>query len=205
LSVVVQSAQPEISSQFNSSPNGNPNSNTNNFNTSPANLFLSGYTVDNAGYIKLPTVGKIMVRNLTLAAAQELIQSKVSEYLNDATVSVKLVSFKVTVLGSVAKPGYYYFYNGQVTVLEGLGEAGDLTVLANRKNVKLIRQTAEGSEVVLLNLTDPNLLKSKYFYLLPNDVLYVEPLKAGTNRGNLSTVALFFGVVSTLLLIFKLR
>jgi len=137
----------------------------------------------------MPTVGKILVKNLTVSAIQELIQSKVNEYLNDATVSVRLVSFKITVLGTVTKPGYYYFYNGQVTLLEALGEAGDLTPLANRKNLKLIRQTSEGSEVVLLDLNDPNLLKSKYYYLLPNDVIYVEPLKAGTQRSNLVPIA----------------
>lgn len=198
LSVVVQSAQPEISSQFNISISGNP-STSNPFNTvNAAGLFLTGYTVDNTGYITMPTVGKVMVKNLTVADAKDLIQTKVSEYLNDATVNVKLVSFKITMLGSIARPGYYYFYNGQVTILEGLGEAGDLTPTGNRQNVKLIRQTSEGPEVVLLDLTDQNLLKSKYYYLLPNDVIYVEPLKAGTTRSNLSTLAFFFSAITVL-------
>jgi polysaccharide export outer membrane protein len=207
LSVVVQSAQPEISNQFNNNMSGSSSTGGSGnalYNTSPSALFLSGYTVDNAGYITLPTVGKIMVKNLTVADAKELIQSKVSEYLNDASVNVKLVSFKITLLGSVARPGYYYFYNGQVTILEGLGEAGDLTPTGNRKNIKLIRQTSEGAEVVLLDLQDPNLLKSKYYYLLPNDVIYVEPIKAATDRANLSLLAFFFSAITVVVSVLTL-
>jgi polysaccharide export outer membrane protein len=112
-----------------------------------------------------------------------------------------MISFKVTVLGEVNNPGYHYVYNNQLTILEALGLAGDLTNFASRKNVKLVRQVPRGSEVVLLDLRDPNLLKSKYFFLMPNDVVYVEPLKARSKRLNLELLTLVFSAATTAILI----
>jgi polysaccharide export outer membrane protein len=167
----------------------------------PGNLFLEGYFVDTEGNITLPIIGTFPVLGLTLEQARDTIQAKADRYLKNATVIVKLISFKITVLGEVRNPGYHYVYNNQVTVLEALGLAGDLTPVASRKNVKLIRQTEKGSEVVLLDLTNPNLLKSKYFYLLPNDALYVEPLKARSGRLNLEHLTLVFSAATTAILI----
>jgi polysaccharide export outer membrane protein len=195
LSIRVQSVQPALNDIFNITDTRTV------FSGDPSNLFLAGYSVDEAGSINLPTVGKIKVQGLTVEAAQALVQQKVSAYVRDANVLVKLLSFKVTVLGEVRSPGRYFIYNTQATLLEGLGLAGDLTEFGNRQNVKLIRQTPTGSEVVLLDLTDPNLLKSKYYYLLPNDALYVEPLKARTTRGNANNLGLVFAGISSLVLI----
>jgi polysaccharide biosynthesis/export protein len=168
---------------------------------SPGNLFLEGYFVDTDGNLTLPIIGTFPVKGLTIEQARDTIQGRADRYLKNATVIVKLISFKVTVLGEVRNPGYHYVYNNQVTILEALGLAGDLTPVANRKNIKLIRQTQTGSEVVLLDLTDPNLLKSKYFYLLPNDALYVEPFKARSSRLNLENLALVFSAATTAILI----
>ncbi|TGE29991.1 polysaccharide export protein [Hymenobacter metallicola] len=195
LSIRVQSVQPALNEIFNITDSRAV------FSGDPSNLFLAGYSVDEAGNINLPTVGKVKVEGLTLDQAQTLVQQQVGKYVRDVNVLVKLLSFKVTVLGEVRNPGRYFIYNAQATLLEGLGLAGDLTEFGNRQNVKLIRQTASGSEVVLLDLTDPELLKSKYYYLLPNDALYVEPLKARTTRGNANNLGLVFAGVSSLVLI----
>jgi polysaccharide export outer membrane protein len=149
----------------------------------------------------LPIIGELTVKDLSVEQARDLIQLNADKYLKNATVIVKLISFKVTVLGEVNNPGYHYVYNNQVTILEALGLAGDLTAVGNRKNVKLVRQVKGGSEVVLLNLTDPRLLKSKYFYLMPNDALYVEPLRARSGRLNLEHLTLVFSAATTAILI----
>jgi len=162
---------------------------------------VSGYSVDDAGFISLPSAGQFKVQGLTVEEAQAAVQKKVISLMRDANVVLKLTSFKITILGEVRVPGRYFVYNAQATLFEALGLAGDLTEFGSRTNVKLIRQTAKGSKVVLLNLTDPNLLRSKYYYLLPNDALYVEPLKARTNRGNASNLGLVFGGLSTLILL----
>jgi polysaccharide export outer membrane protein len=168
---------------------------------SQGSLFLEGYSVGADGKITLPILGDITVKGLTLDEVQALIQTHANKYLNNATVMIKLTSFKVTVLGEVKSPGHYFVYNNQATILEGLGMAGDLTPFGNRKNVKLIRQTASGSEVVLLDLRDPHLLQSEYFFLSPGDVLYVEPMKARTRRTNFEILTLVFSAVTTAVLI----
>jgi polysaccharide export outer membrane protein len=168
---------------------------------SPANFFMDGYTVNPAGKIVLPVIGEISVKDLTTEQAQETIQKAVDKYLTKATVIVKLTSFKVTVLGEVKNPGYYYVFNSQATVLEGLGMAGDLTPVGNREKIKLIRPTPGGSEVVILNLNDAGLLKSPYFYMMPGDVLYVAPLRARSNRSNLEIATFLFGAATTTVLI----
>lgn len=196
LSVKVKSStEAGISDIFNITPS------TNFINVDAGNLYLQGYSIDTDGRIMLPILGSLKVSDMTVEEAQDMIQTEANKYLNNATVIVKLTSFKVTVLGEVNRPGYYYAYNNQLTLPEGLGLANDLTDRGNRKEVKLIRQTPTGSEVVLLDLTDPDLLKSKYYYLMPNDVLYVEPFRANTGRSNSQLLTLLFSGLTTGILI----
>jgi polysaccharide biosynthesis/export protein len=195
LSIRVQSVQPALSDLFSVTSGQNIQSGD------PGNIFASGYSVDDTGSITLPTAGRLKVAGLTVEETQQLIQKEVGRFMRDANVLVKLTSFKLTILGEVRSPGRYFVYNSQATVLEALGLAGDIGEFGNRTNIKLIRQTPKGSEVVLLDLTDPNLLRSKYYYLLPNDALYVEPLRARTNRGNANNLGLVFGGLSTIILL----
>ncbi|MBD2722186.1 polysaccharide biosynthesis/export family protein [Hymenobacter armeniacus] len=195
LSVRVQSPQPEFNELFNVADARAM------MNSDPGAMFLSGYSVSEDGQIALPTVGALKVAGLDVMAAQALVQQRVSGFVRGANVVVKLLSFKVTVLGEVRNPGRYFVYNGQASVLEGLGLAGDLTEYGNRQNVKLIRQTPTGSQVVLLNLTDPALLGSPYYYLLPNDALYVEPLRARAARANANNLGLAFAGISAVVLL----
>jgi polysaccharide biosynthesis/export protein len=198
LSVQVKStAEKEVSSIFNVTSLQNP------VFVSPGNLYLEGYSIDISGKITLPILGAIAVKDLTLEEAQKVIQSHADKYLNQSTVILKLTSFKVTVLGEVKNPGYYLVFNNQATVLEALGLAGDLTSFGNRENVKLIRQTPAGSEVIFLDLTDSSLLKSEYFFLTPGDVLYVEPFKARSKRTNLELLSVVFSGLTTGVLIFS--
>ena len=192
LSVKVLSVDPDMSDLFNIT---NPASAYGV--ADPGSMYLSGYSIDSEGFINLPTVGKLQVAGLNTTQAQDLIQRGLSRYINDATVIVKLISFKISVLGNVTRPGYFYVYNERANILEVLGMAGDLTPGANRQDLKLIRQTPGGTEVVLVDLTDPNLVQSKYYYLKPNDVLYVEPRKTQLKRDNLVVVSAVLGVVST--------
>lgn len=163
-----------------------------------AMLYLLGHSVSQEGYITIPLLGNIKVSDLSLDEATDMIQNEVNKYIRNSTVSVKLVSFKISVLGEVNNPGYYYIYNAQATVLEGLGLAGDITDTGNRKNIKLIRQTDNGAEVILLDLNNADLMNSKYYYLLPNDVLYVEPSDEQVSRSNFQPLGIGFSAVSSL-------
>jgi polysaccharide export outer membrane protein len=198
LNITVQSAQPELTQVFNLN-------NQNTFNDgNPGSQYVSGYVIDAGGNIILPTAGRLALRGLTISEAQQVVQTAVNNYVRGATASVKLVSFKLTVLGEVRNPGFFFVQNPQATLLEGLGLAGDLTPLGNRRNVKLIRQTATGSEVILLDLTSPNLLKSPYYHLKPNDALYVEPETALTQRANISNLSIVFAGLTSVAVIANL-
>lgn len=195
LSIKVQSLEPEISNIYNIVP---PSS-AFGF-ADPGTMFLSGYSVDDEGNVNLPNVGKVKVSGLTLQQSQELIQRNVDRYITNATVVVKLINFRVSVLGEVNRPGQYFVYNERATLFDALGMAGDLTRGAARENVKLVRQTPGGSEVVLLDLKDPNIVQSRYYFMQPNDVLYVEPSVAQVKRDNLvglNVITIALGVIST--------
>lgn len=195
LSVKVQGADPRISAFFNLETQGI------NIGANPASLYITGYTVNDSGYVSLPVIGRQKVEGLNIHQAQSLIEMALAPHLSNATVVLKLVSFKVSVLGEVNHPGYYYVYNNQATLLEGLSMAGDLNQFGDRKKVKLIRPVADGLKTVMLDLTDPSLMSSEYFYLMPNDMLYVEPVRAKAVRSNFSAATAVFAGVSTLILI----
>ncbi len=164
-------------------------------------LFVQGHSIDEGGYVTVPLVGKVKVEELTVDEAKNLLQQEVDKFLRNTSVDVKLVSFKISVMGEVNNPGYYYVYNGQANVLEGLSLAGDLTDFGNRNNIKLIRQNDNGAEVILLDLTNSDVMKSKYYYLLPNDVIYVEPSARQLKRENLVPIGIVFSAITSLALI----
>lgn len=164
-------------------------------------LFVQGHSVDEGGYVTVPLVGKVKVEDLTVDEAKNLLQQEVDKFLRNTSVDVKLISFKISVMGEVNNPGYYYVYNGQANVLEGLSLAGDLTDFGSRSNIKLIRQNENGAEVILLDLTNSDMMKSKYYYLLPNDVIYVEPSTQQLRRENLVPIGIVFTAITSLALL----
>ncbi len=101
---------------------------------SPANFYMDGYTINPEGKITVPVIGEVSVKDMTIEEAQAAVQKSADKYLTKAIVIVKLTSFKVTVLGEVKNPGYYYVFNSQATILEGLGMAGDLTPVGKSTN-----------------------------------------------------------------------
>jgi len=194
LSIRVQSLDPTQSAFFNlENVSGN--------NINDASIYLTSYSVDEKGFINLPIVGKVKVSSLTVDEVQRLIQQEISKYLIDAIVLVKLVSFKITVLGDVGRPGTYNVFNTRFSLFEALSLAGDLNISANRKSVKLIRRIEDSGYVVTLDLTDPKVLESPYYYLMPNDVIYIEILKEQTFRNNLPLITTTFAGISTVILL----
>jgi polysaccharide export outer membrane protein len=167
-------------------------------------LYITGYTVDEKGNIQFPLLGDVFVRNKTIPEISAILSEKIEKYVSNALVKVKLVSFKVTVLGDVRNPGVVYIYNDRASILEVLGYTGDLTDLANRHKVKLIRTVNDKVLVSNLDLTDRALVEGNSFFLLPNDVLYIEPTKAKNFRLNLPAISLFISSLTTILVIINL-
>jgi polysaccharide export outer membrane protein len=163
-----------------------------------------GYSVDQDGNIKLPLVGKVSVGGQTTAAAEDLIQGKLSPFLKNAEVIVHMKNFKVSVMGDVARPDVYTVLGDRITITEALTLAGDLNITAQRKNVLLVRETDGKREYIPFDLTSAQLFNSPYFYLKHNDMIYVQPDKAkydavdGGYR-NLSLVLSALSVVAIIL------
>ena len=147
------------------------------YNVSDINIYLDSYVVNDSGYIDFPMIGNIYVKDLRVDQAKNVIQSLVREYLKDAQVTVKMVNFTVTILGEIRYPGKKPVYQDKINIFEAISLAGDLTEFADRSKVALIRQIREGSRVVYLDLNSIEILRSEYFYLEPNDILYFSPLR----------------------------
>jgi polysaccharide export outer membrane protein len=137
--------------------------------------YLNTYVVDEFGYISFSFIEKLFVKGLSIQEVQQSIQTQLNEYFKEATAYVKLVNFQVGVLGEVNTPGNYTIEQEQITIFQAIGLAGGITDYGNFKKAKLIRQTPTGSEIILLDLTDNRILESPYYFLMPNDVLYIEP------------------------------
>ncbi len=145
--------------------------------TSDAGIYLQSYTLDEDGYIELPLTGKIMLKNMTVDQAKEKMQTEINKFVNQTTLVVKLSNFNLTVLGEVSRPGMYKVYQSQINLFEAVALAGNMTNFAKNNEVKIIRQTEHGSEIVTVDMGSADILSSPYYYLKPNDILYVEPLK----------------------------
>jgi polysaccharide biosynthesis/export protein len=162
--------------------------------------YLNGYYVSDSGFVELPLIGKILVQGLTIEESQKAVQKKVNIYLKNSLAVVKLLNFNITVLGEVNNPGNFSIYNTRLNLLEAIGYAGDLTINANRKQIMLIRQ--ENTEkIISIDLTDKNVLQSEYFYMLPNDVIYVKPNKSKFYGTNPFPFAAVLSTVTTLILV----
>lgn len=144
----------------------------------PQTVYFNSYSVSESGFIKLPMLEKVAVQGLTTLQLQDTLDKAYEPYLRLASTSVKLGNRRITLLGEFQNPGTYYLYNEKNTLLEAIGLAGDFTAFSNRKKVKLIRQTQDGVESVYLNLTRADFISTPYYYVQPNDVIYVEPVKA---------------------------
>lgn len=168
----------------------------------PATTFLTGYPISEEGMINIAMIGEVEVVGLTVEEIRNKVQREIDELLLNATVSVKLTSFKISVLGDVRNPGTRYVYNNQFTIFEALSSAGDLNISGKRHNVKVIRQEGEKTTVANLDLKNPSIIRSPFYFMQPNDVVYVETSKQNIVRNNLSVFSIILSTVATSLLVF---
>ncbi len=142
----------------------------------PTYLYLNSYLVDEQGFIDFSFVDRMQVKGMTIDEIKKKIQTSLNEYFKETTVVVKLVNFQISIIGEVHSPGSFTIDKDQINILQALALAGGTKDFGNIKKVTLIRQNIKGSEVHYINLNDKALLASDFYYLMPNDVLYVEPM-----------------------------
>jgi len=171
LGINVTSLNPEASSVFNSNTGGTGGSNG----TNP----VAGYLVDSKGEIQLPLIGNMKVSGKSTTEVRDQIRSSLTKYLKEPVVNVRIMNFKVSVLGDVNKPGSFAVQNERLTIPEAISLAGDLNITAVRKNILLIRERNGEREYIPVDLSSKKLFSSPYYYMRNNDILYVQP---GSNK-----------------------
>lgn len=164
----------------------------------PASLYRSSYAVSDSGTIDLPIVGTLKVAGNTVESIEKMIAEKMSVYLKDFSVSVKLTNFRVTVLGEVGNPGTYYFYEKKVTLLQAISMAGGMNDYSNVSKVRILREYEDKAETFVLDMKSPDVVSQQQFLLRQGDVVYVEPLKSKVFRNNSATLSLIVSVISVI-------
>lgn len=164
---------------------------------------LHSYLVDKEGDIMFPVLGKIHVEGLTKQEVSSELQKLIAPYVKDAMVNVQIVNYKVTMMGEVSRPGSISVRNDRISLLDAIGQVGDLTINANRKNILIIRDNNGQKEFVRIDITQPDLFASPYFYLKQNDVVYVEPNNAKKRNARYSqaqqyTITVFSSILSAI-------
>ncbi len=159
-------------------------------------IYLNSYKVDTDGNVNYSFIGKTKVKGLTIEEAQEAITTNLNTYFKDIKVYVKLVSFDISILGEVNKPGTYNIDRDQITILQALGLAGGLTEFGKANKVMLVRKSTNGSKVNYIDLTDNALLSSEFLFLLPDDVIYIAPRGSKTFAFEKVPDGLLFGILS---------
>ena len=207
LTIVVSCTNPELAIPFNLTVASNAGiavSTSSYVTTQPV---LQPYLVDNDGNINFPVLGELKLGGLTKREAEQLIIDKLKPYMKETPiVTVRMVNYKISVIGEVTRPGTFTISNEKVNLLEALAMAGDMTVYGLRDNVKLIREDANGKQqIVTLDLNNAETILSPYYWLQQNDIVYVTPNKAKARNSDVGTsTSLWFSATSILVSIVSL-
>jgi len=175
LSINIKSSDPNLVAMFQPVSNENGNAQQ-----TEQGLYYNGFTVDLHGNIKIPFIGELNVLGYTTDEIGKRVYDKLlDEYFTEEAnifVVIKLAGLRFTVTGEVGNTGIYTLYQDQVNIIEALATAGDIPTLGNRTDVLIIRQYPQGQKIHHIDLTSANVFESPYYYIEPNDMIYVKPL-----------------------------
>ncbi len=193
LNIKIITTDPDINALF------KINEQTNNVNQtlSTGNFYLSGFTVNDTGYVQIPVLGSIKASGKTVSEFRKEVTSTAHKYLKNAIVNVKLVNFKISFLGEVNNKGPVFIYQDNIDILEAVSRAGGVTDYANMKNITVVRKKDDSRIVYKLDLTNRKLLTSEKFYLYPDDIVIVEPINAKIAKINLKDYIFFVSALSS--------
>jgi polysaccharide export outer membrane protein len=199
LSIIVSAENPELTVPFNLPQiqgNYEINNNQNGIKT---------YLIDNYGYIEFPVIGKMKLGGLTRTEAKEKLVSAVAEYIKNPIINLRILNFKVSVLGEVLKPNSFTLASERITLLEAISLAGDLTIYGKRNTILIIREVEGKKTYNRVDITKSDFLNSPFYYLAQNDVVVVEPNKTRVNASavgpNVTATISAISVLVTLLVV----
>lgn len=170
-------------------------------------FYLNGFTVNDLGIVELPMIGKIKLVGLTTDEAKLTVESELKKYVldNEYFVRVRLGGIRYSAIGEFVRPGKYTILQNRVTIFEAIANAGDLTTVAKRSAVRVIRQYPNGSRAHIINLNNDEIMNSEFYFLKPNDMIYAEPMKVrelGTGVTLVQTTQLLISLATVGLLVF---
>ena len=205
LSIRVKALDQDIVGMFNPIDEGNVNA------TGEERMYYDGFSVDEHGNIRVPTLGEVNVMGYTVEEIRERIEERLlSEYFKQEAnifVTVKLAGIRYTTIGEIGA-GSNVLYKERVTIMEAIANAGGISDVGNREDVKILRQYPHGEEVHHIDLTNLDAVKSEYYYIQPNDLIIVDPLPqkslgAGTTGiESFRTIGTVISLISTSILLF---
>ena len=174
--------------------------------TGTNNLGLQGYLVDAEGTIQFPGIGSTAVAGKTRAAVEAALKTALLEYVKDVVVDVRIINFKITVLGEVNNPGVFTVADERVTIPQAIGLAGDFSQNGRRNDVTVIREIDGKRRVARIDFTNSELFNSPFYFLKQNDIVYVEPSLKGVKKSGFipdipALLSLFTIVLSTVIIL----
>ncbi|WPR71663.1 polysaccharide biosynthesis/export family protein [Flavobacterium sp. NG2] len=196
LSISIKAIDPNLVSIFSTVNEGEAGK-------SASGLYFNGFTVDDHGNIRIPILGEMNVMGYTLDEIRQKIENQLlAEYFKKEAnifVTVKLAGFKYTINGEIGNTGTKTLFQDRVTIMEAIANSGDIALTGDRKAVRIMRQTPTGTQMHDIDLTDINVMQSPYYYLQPNDYIYIKPLKQktwGTGKTLLESFSTFVTLLS---------
>ena len=168
----------------------------------PFGASLVSYTIDREGYLLIPVIGNIFVKDKTINQVSQILKDSLLSILSQPDVTVKLVNRYISVLGEVRNPGHFAYAQEKLSIYDAIGMAGDITDYGNRNEVILTRNEDGKNSRIVLNLTKSGILSSEYYYLKPSDMVYVKPLKKKTWGMREFPFSIVLSTISTVLLIY---
>jgi len=178
LSIIVSANDPEITYMFNIPQiQGNYKVNENQDG-------IKTYLIDTKGEIEFPVIGRIQLGGLTRTQAIDKLTEKIKPYITNPTINLRILNYKISVLGEVNKAGNYTINSERITLLEAIANAGDLTIYGRRDNILIIREKDDKKTYNRIDITKSDFINSDFYYLTQNDVVIVEPNKTRVNSSS---------------------
>ena len=206
LSIIVYSDNPAATAIYNQSVGGMPGATTSGGGGATGNAVSSspGYLVDDSGNIQFQGIGTLHVDGLNKTQLTDSLNARLKIYLVNPYYNIRFLTYKITLIGDVAKPGVYTIPSERVNILEALGLAGDLNITARRDNILVIREQNGKREWGRIDLTKPDIFASPFYQLNQNDMVYVDLSKskaANSDQTTVRNISLATSVISTAALI----
>ncbi|MCE7055576.1 polysaccharide biosynthesis/export family protein [Algoriphagus sp. AGSA1] len=171
-------------------------------------FYFTGYSIDQEGYVELPQLGKVAIAGLTEEAAQKKIQETINQFFKEEVyVKLRIGGIRFTALGEFSSSGAQVILKNRATIFDALAVAGESNILAKKNKLFIIRQYDGGTKIHQINLNDRQLLASPFYFIQPNDILYLEPMKIrqfGNAENLTASLGLIISVTSSIIVIVAL-